>query len=304
MSRALPPGLGEHPFSVRQGEAAGLSRGRMRGHDLARPFRGARVVRSVRPTLLERCAAYACRCPPGHFFSHVTAALLWNVPLPRELERGGALEVAVLKPGAMPRSAGIRGHRLAGDGIRVVKRHGLDVADPASLWCQLARVLSHDDLVAAGDHLVLVPARPDPADPRPYVELSELQRRVAAFRGRGAPALRRAMAAVRQGAESRAETHLRLAIVRAGLPEPELQGEIRNARGRFLGRADMVYRFQRVIVEYNGDHHRTDPQQFEDDLVRIESFRDDGWTVVEVRKRGLYVTLSATLARIRRALAF
>jgi hypothetical protein len=64
-------------------------------------------------------------------------------------------------------------------------------------------------------------------------------------------------ALLRPGAESRPETLLRLLLGRAGLPEPEVNVDIRDDSGRFLGRADLVYPPWRTIVEYDGDQHRT-----------------------------------------------
>ncbi|MFB2597247.1 endonuclease domain-containing protein [Herbiconiux sp. P17] len=108
---------------------------------------------------------------------------------------------------------------------------------------------------------------------------------------------------MREGAESRPESHLRLLLVGAGLPEPELNQEIFDSAGRWVARVDMVYRSERVIVEYDGDHHRTDPVQYEKDLRRVETLRDNGWTVIHVRKSGLYRTPAETLSRVTRALS-
>jgi hypothetical protein len=116
-------------------------------------------------------------------------------------------------------------------------------------------VLSHDDLVAAGVHLILVPKKPQHGESRPYATLDELTARARSCSGRHARALRRALEDVRQGAESRAEAILRLVMVRAGLPEPELKVDIFSASGRFLGRGETLFRAFRVIAEYDGEQH-------------------------------------------------
>jgi hypothetical protein len=123
--------------------------------------------------------------------------------------------------------------------------------DAASTWCHLVGVLSHDDLVAAGVHLILVPKKPQPGESRPYATLDELTARARSSSGRHA----RALEDVRQGAESRPETILRLVMVRAGLPEPELNVDIFSASGRFLERGDTLFRAFRVIAEYDGEQH-------------------------------------------------
>jgi hypothetical protein len=202
----------------------------------------------------------------------------------------------------MPRASGVRGHRLGDVRVRIRSRYGLRVVDAASAWCQLGTVLDHDDLVAAGDHLVLRPYVPD-GDVRPFVSLSELSDRAQQFAGPGGRALRRAIREVREGSESRPESHLRLLLGRAGLPEPELNQELFDSSGRMIARVDLLYRRQRVVVEYDGDHHRTDPVQYEKDLRRIETVRENDFTVVHVRKSGLYREPAATVARISRALS-
>lgn len=219
----IPDELAARPFSLSDGLAAGLTVQRMRGPDLVRPFHGSRVAAATPADLIGLCEAYARRAPDSHFFSHVTAALHWRIPLPRRLRSLAALDVAVAKPAALPRAARVRGHRLSDRAVHITERYGLRLIDAASAWCQLAAVLNHRDLVAAGDHLVLRPWIAG-ADRRPFVTLSELAARAAGYGAPGGRAARVAMADVREGAESRPESHLRLLLVDAGLPEPELIG--------------------------------------------------------------------------------
>jgi len=274
----------------------------MRGSDLRAPYSGVRASNASPPTQRDLCAAYIARAPEGHCFSHATAARLWGVPLPRSVESDSLLDVAVLKPRALPRAAGVRGHRMGGDGVRMVWRFGVPVCDPVTVWCQLARILSHDDLVAAGDFLVRRPRRPETDDPRPYADVAELRERVIRLRGAGSRTARAAAVDVREGADSRRESLLRLMLQRAGLPEPELNSEIFTFRGGSLGWADLLYRQQRVIVEYDGDQHRTDYEQFEKDAVRLDDFRRAGYTVIQVRKKGLWQHRTDTIARVTEAL--
>lgn len=98
------------------------------------------------------------------------------------------------------------------------------------------------------------------------------------------------------------ETLLRLLLVRAGLPEPELNQELFDARGRWIGRFDMVHREARVIVEYDGDQHRKDTRQYELDISRIDRAIAAKWTVVRVRARGVFVDRAETIRRVREAL--
>ena len=44
--------------------------------------------------------------------------------------------------------------------------------------------------------------------------------------------------------------------------------------------SDFVWREQRVVAEFDGDHHRTDRQQWQNDMARRENLQDDGWGFV------------------------
>lgn len=313
----VPPDLKAVPFTVAQGRASGLSVKRMRASDLRRPVRGVRravgtaveagpngpaVWAAADAVLRERCTAVELVVPDGAFFSHLTAARLWPLPLPRWAVEDDAVHVAVLEPAMSPRLPGVVGHRLSHHMIFTVPRRGFRLVDPATLFCQLAAVLPLPDLVAVGDALILAPRYPDDGDERPSLALSDLTERVVRARGRGTVKARRALGLVRQGAESRPETLVRLAIAEAGLPEPELNVDVLAANGSFIGRGDMVYRRYRVVVEYDGDQHRTDTRQYDHDVGRLDRFAAHGWRVVRLTGRAFHVDRYTCLARIEQAL--
>lgn len=289
----LPRPLRDGPFRVAAARAHGLSAGRLRGPDLERPFHGVRAADPAATAL-----TYAPLLRPGDRFSHTTAAELWPLQLPA-VPRG--IHVTATEPRNAPRRPGIVGHAASAD--RSVLRGGLPVSEPLTLFIELATILGEDDLVAVGDALVLEPEVLDPLDLRPWFTLDELRAGCAASRSPGCRRARRAAARVRQGAESRPETLLRLLIVGAGLPEPELNVELFDARGRFIGRFDLVYREAKVIVEYDGDGHRTSRTQYERDMTRIDDAIAARWTVVRVRARGLLRAQEETIARVAEALA-
>jgi len=150
---------------------------------------------------------------------------------------------------------------------------------------------------------VLDPAVLDPYDIRPWATVEELRFACVRSRSPGCRQARRALERVRQGAESRTETLLRLLILGAGLKEPELGLEINDQHGRWIGRFDMVYRAERVIVEYDGEQHRTSDTQYDKDQVRIRRAITAGWNVVRVRKSGLFQRPAETVSEIREALS-
>lgn len=71
-------------------------------------------------------------------------------------------------------------------------------------------------------------------------------------------------------------------VVRAGLPEPEVQGEIRDADGRFLARGDLVWRDAGLIVELIGRRFHGTPSRRAADLERTDRLHAAGWDVIEV----------------------
>ena len=107
---------------------------------------------------------------------------------------------------------------------------------------------------------------------------------------------------MRVGSESRRETQLRLAIVRAGLPEPELNQVIYSKTGERIGRADKVYRRYKLIVEYDGQQHRTDSVQYDRDMTRTEEFIRADWFPLKIRKEQMRNGAVEATRRVERAL--
>jgi len=269
----LPHELESRPFHVRRAAELGVSRSRLGARDLSAPFRGVRAA--VRPVgLLDLCRAYAERMPQHHVFSHASAAGLWRLPLPTRDPL--PLHVSAPAPLRQPRAAGVVGHRL-GDGIRITHLLGLPLVAAVDAWCQLAASLGHDDLVSAGDRLL--------GWRSPITTLDEIDAAIERFGSRhGAKRLRAARGDIRPGSASPRETRLRLAVGRAGLPEPELNAPIRLGAG-WTTHGDLVFRQYRVLLEYDGEQHREDDVQFHRDVERLNDLAADGWIVIRVGRR-------------------
>src|SRR3954452_15222850 len=152
--KPLPPIARAPTFSVTDARQAGVPPQRLRRLDLLAPFHGARLpVGDGEPDLLRRCAAYRSVMVPGTFFSHMTAAALYGLPLPQRLSGDERLHVSSLLPSRAPKGRGVRGHALgAKPPLRIVS--GMRVPEPAEVWCQLAAMLTVTELVIAGDGLM------------------------------------------------------------------------------------------------------------------------------------------------------
>ncbi|MDT5180004.1 MAG: hypothetical protein QOJ95_4202 [Mycobacterium sp.] len=104
-------------------------------------------------------------------------------------------------------------------------------------------------------------------------------------RVRGIRRLRAVLASSDGGAESPRETRLRLVLVRGGLPRPTTQIPVADGRGRIVRRIDMGWPEWMVGVEYDGEHHWTNPVAYGDDIDRLEFLAAKGWLIVRVSAR-------------------
>jgi len=264
------------PFGASAALAAGVPPRRLRRRDLEVPFHAVRAERGTLESLVALCRAYTIRADANEFFSHVTAARLWRIPLPSCLELRRDIDVAVFVPGHPPQSRGVIGHRISRSvPLRVVS--GVRVAPPVETWLQLVGVLELDDLIVATDALV--------RRKHPLATVAELQAAVRkAYRRPGLRLLKRALPEVRPGTDSPRETLTRLIVTRAGLPEPVVHFEVHNERGDFVGTPDLFYPQYRIALEYEGDGHRTDIQTFNDDIERAELFQEAGCRYVRITR--------------------
>ncbi|WP_253905114.1 hypothetical protein [Arthrobacter sp. H14] len=169
-------------------------------------------------------------------------------------------------------------------------------------WLDLAEMLALDDLVVVTDHLIRIPRPHFEGRESPYSKTQNLAQMVASHPGKkGVPLARKALSLSRVGADSAPETKLRLAIVRAGLPTPELNQPIIDSSGVTAHESDLSFRAYRVAVEYEGSGH-SDPDQVERDIARAERVEAAGWVEVRVSRRHMFNGAGPAVAKIRTAL--
>lgn len=285
----LPEEFAATAFAVSEARAHGLPANRLRSRQLARPFHGVRAPDPPAQDVLGRCTELAPRLRGHQIFSHLTAAAIWSLPLPPWCA-SRPLEVCALWGGREPRTEGVIGHRHTFDPEEVTLVEGMPVPPPALVWSQCAEHLLVDDLVAMADAILT----------RGLATREEL---TASLRPgqRGAVTARAALAESRVGSESPRETLTRLVLVRAGLPEPELNVDLRRPDGRFVARLDLAYRRWRVCVEYDGRQHSTGAQ-FARDADRWADIAAEGWLIVRVLAHHFDDPGRAIVARTRAAL--
>ncbi|MEP9385017.1 DUF559 domain-containing protein [Nocardioides cheoyonin] len=271
------------PFTRAAGIKAGLGKA-LRTSAYRRILHGVYVSAATEVTPLLQAQAALLPFGARAWASHATAARVHGLPVPPL----PADHVTVLDEKNRRNRDGIVCH-LARNGL-VVRIGGVAVAAPAQCFLELATLLPLVELVVVGDHMVR----------KGMVGLEELRAFCAKAAGPGAALARTAVGYVRERVDSPMETRLRMLIVLAGLPEPEVNALVGD--GLAFRKYDLSYRRSRTIVEYDGRQHAERVEQWESDLERREAIDDDEWRILVVISKGIYKTPGDTLARIHRVL--
>jgi len=290
----------------------------MRAKDLDRPFHGARrtvadisseqeaiagdtaplaITRSDMRRVRAKALSFLQVAAPGSFVCGASAAMLRGYPVATSSE----LDVAVVAPRRAPKGRGVKGRRLEPHLVEVEVVDGIPASIPASTWAMLGRDLSLRKLIILGDAIVRIPRdeRGIPHPERAGATIDQLQAAIDAGSRAGVKKLRAALDRIRVGCSSPLETEYRLDSEDAGLPEPELDVDIRDARGRRLGISEFAYPRYGVVVEIEGDHHRSSKQQWNRDLQKYRDYANTGWEVVRLTAHD--IRTQRTAVRIVRA---
>lgn len=303
----LPSELTARSFSLADAAAAGVGRARLRSADIGHPFHGVYTA-GLADDEEDRCRALAPTLEVDEWFSHLTAARLYRMPLPAFAQHENAVHVTSVGTDDRVRRAGVTGWRVLERPPSRRWENGVRIVAPADVWASLSvrsalrpgTTLSIEWLVAIGDFLVSG-ERTDAGRAPALCTLAELEAAADRRNGkRGAKALRVAVAAVRHPVDSVKETFLRLGLVGCGLPEPEVQLPVETAHG--LRHADLGYRRERLLLEFQGDEHRTSRARWLADLTRVQLLQDAGYRVMLIGDADLVPDCRALAARVRRAL--
>lgn len=226
--------------------------------------------------------------PPDAFASHLTAARVYGVPVPVP----GHCDEHVTVRDAKDRSKrrGICCH--VGDADDVEDVSGVRVSGPHRLFLELASLLSLVDLVVVGDALVRL-RKVTPQSLLAACERSDARHAASAVR---------AARYVRAEVDSPMETRLRMLIVLAGLPEPDVNHVLRDFEGRVTRRFDLSYPRVRLIVEYDGRQHVEVRANWNSDIRRREELDAAGWRILVVTSAGIYRHPAETVARVHQTL--
>ncbi|MGV8894829.1 MAG: hypothetical protein ACOH10_08425 [Rhodoglobus sp.] len=285
----LPAHLARRPFAV---AGSGLSPARLRASDLDRTVWGVR--RGGPSTMLDRCAMFAVRLAPELYFSHATAALILGAPLPPALEHRPELDVSAPHPSRAPHAAGILGHRSVVLPADITSRGPVRHTTAGRTWIDLSTQLALEDLVAVGDYFIHWRT--------PLCSLEDLRERTLQRRGcRGFRTATQAVDLLDARAESRQESHLRVILTLAGIRDFAVNYVVVSTETGRNVRLDLAFPGKMVVLEYQGDYHRT-ARQWRKDMTRRSQLEAAGWYVMEINVDDLR-NPTELVARIQRVLA-
>lgn len=280
-SRDLPTG----PFTLEDAERLGITRHRLRcavREGVVRRIVTGVYVRADRPdSHAVRCAAVARVVSPASVVCDRTAAWLHGIDVfgLGDQEVLPPVETCVIRGHARSQRFGVDGRSRDLAPRDLMKLDGLLVTTPLRTALDLACGLGRRRALAALDQFMRIHG----------ITTEQMQREVIRYRGRrGVVQLRELIPLADVRAESVRESWLRLDIIDAGFPPPELQVWVEDEYGVKVYRLDLAYPLHRIAIEYDGaDYHLRDEDQRRRDAERRRWLRQHGWTVIVVDKHGL-----------------
>ena len=235
----IPNELKRRPFTLTEALAAGISRKSLSGKSWRRLDSEIYCWSGWATNPWELLLAWERRLPADAVFAGLTAAWLHGL----DVDPCHPIEVIVPTGSGVRSRCNLIAHRSRLSEATTAR--GLRVTNLQRTFSDLKARLSAIDFLILADQALF--------------------KRIGRFDERAQPA------------ESPMETRLRWLISRSGLPSPEVQRELRDADGRFVGRADLYYAQARLAIEYDGMNHR---DRLAEDNRRQNSMIKAGFTLL------------------------
>lgn len=297
----MPPQLPNGSFPASAAETLGLSQKQLRRDGIVTLSRGLRLPLHSTGTVAEHLLGYT-ELDPECCLSHGSAARIHCISLSVALEADWRIHLARSGEKWKPRRRNVVGHQLTFKPGEVIGLDGVRLTSLARTWLDLAQMMSIDDIVAAGDSIVVEHGEDHPRPRKALATVDDLKAMVAAHPGmRGVRKARLALDLVRVGADSPQETQMRLILLHAGLPEPILNHVIFNEWGAPAVWPDAAYVKERIALQYDGRHH-AEVEQYQRDIKRQALTERLGWREVRVQHEDLLGPRPEVVDKVRRAL--
>lgn len=155
----------------------------------------------------------------------------------------------------------------------ITRINGIPVATPARTGLDLGRQLPRGEAVARLDAL-------GQATDVAAADILDLAQR---YKGtNGVRRCREAVDLMDAGSQSPQETRVRLLLIDNGYPRPETQIPVLDDYGYPFAHLDMGWRDLKIAVEYDGEHHRTNTDQYRWDARRLRMILALRWIHIRV----------------------
>jgi hypothetical protein len=266
-------------ISRRQALGAGLTRHEIDEHLRSgrwrRATRGVYAVTGAPPLWQQPVMVAILAGPPGTVASHLTAAALFGLADPPPVPH------VTVPPNASGRFANAAAHRATLEENDICTVGEIPCTRPARTVVDSAALLGFQALCELVDEALCRPL----SDVRAV--RSAAARASRAPGRKGLPRLERALEVWTPGPlPTRGEARMLRCLHEWGLPHPERQFVIRDAKGRFVARVDFVWRPWRLVLEYDSQRYHG-PRQEEPDARRQERIEALGWRVERADKYDL-----------------
>ena len=224
---------------------------------------------------------------------HLTAARLYGLPLPNRIS-DKCIHVATASRDLRINRPGLVVHRPMTLATEWIELLGLPLVTIARVVATLASLLSLNELVTVGDAAIGRQAA------GPYIARDQLRDEIAALpRVTHRRRVRKALTLMRETVDSPKESWLRLWLIDHGFPEPVVHPAVYSRIEDCVLHPDLGYPQLRIAIEYEGDQHRTSPDQYAQDIRRRELFEAEGWVLLRMAKRS---DMSSFAKRLRHCL--
>ena len=232
-----------------------------------KPSRGVRLPEDE-DSVIARCEALNLVAQRPVVFSSLTSVTLWE----GVEDRSPDIEVTVGADDPLIQRPQVICRRRTIDDRDITRAKGLAVTTPQRTFVDVARLLSLPRLVAVGDDFVR----------RGLCTQADIEEVVQRLKGqRGVRRARQAIPLIDPRSESPRESIVRILLHERGFPAPTPQVNICDAQGQFIARGDLVYEKERIVIEYDGEHHLTRETQAKDASRRGKLAVND-WLIVTV----------------------
>ena len=281
----IPRELMKAPFSLAEARAAGVTLSALRGGAWRRLGSELYCWKDWREDKWTLLSAWRRLLPEGVVFSGRSAAAIHGL----DFDAANPVEVIAARDSSLRSVFGlaVRHCDLPKDEVVTIRRLPLTSVERTLRDLCLQR--PPDEALVALDMAVRLK----------LVDVVGLWRYTQSAAGRPGARQMRQIVPLAEPAESPMETRLRWLLLQAGLPRPQVQTDLHDHQGRFVGRADLYYRASRIVLEFDGANHR---DRLVADNRRQNQLIDAGFTVLRFTTADLRDRPEIVVAQVRSSL--